>query len=401
MADQLIKKDSVRKTGRMDKTGVESFVGKAMRGDRDALYSLCQAIANRVLFRASCRLNNQQDAEDATQEILIRVCSKIRELKNEEAFGGWLNSIIMNETNRYLVNNTKHGIVLDIDDYLESVVDETGEALPDDFAIRSEDRTEIMEIVKQLPDRQLEAVMLHYYEDMSITETAVAMGVRKQSVISYLVTARSKIKNSIQLQSKKMGTAYNLSLLPMGGLLPQVLHQEADIAPLAQEKWVENAVNNTSEKPIGSVAKTRSAGIISGVIAFVLIAVVAIIAVVVGLHDAEEVPEVQDYSIAQPESMEAVGAVLFAGGKEGYEYINPKHAVAQTDSKHGELIIHDWKITVMGDAEVLFGGKGGDADEALLALTSSGEEGEYMLIFSLEDADGGTYTLSHSFFIDR
>ena len=49
----------------------------------------------------------------------------------------------------------------------------------------------------------------------------------------------------------------------------------------------------------------------------------------------------------------------------------------------------------------LYGGEGGDVGNALWLLSESGEPGEYLLIFSLEDALGGTYLLNSSFLVDR
>ena len=56
---------------------IERMVEKAMHGNRIALAELCQTIARGVLFRLSYKLKNRADAEDATQEVLIRVCESI------------------------------------------------------------------------------------------------------------------------------------------------------------------------------------------------------------------------------------------------------------------------------------------------------------------------------------
>ena len=397
MADQLIQgqKDSVTMAEKADKAAIERFVEKATRGDRDAIYSLCQAIARSVLFRISCRLKNQMDAEDAAQEVLIRVCSKIGEVKDAKAFGGWLNSIIINETNRYVTKNAKHTAVMDIDDYLEVAVDDADEFLPDDFAIKEEDSKALMEIVNQLPTRQWEAIMLHYYEEMTVTETAAAMGVTKQSVARHLVLAREKIKNSIQIQSKKLGKMYSFTFLPLGGLLTQVFRQEsAQIAPVG-EAWMTNIINQAG---VTATAAGGIAGLI-GTVAKVTATIVAATAIGAGLWVTYEPSETVSYTIERPVSIEATGTVQFSGGEPGYEYINPTDVAVQTDSIYGDLTIYDWRITKVNGTGVIYSGKGGDASAALAELSWRGEAGEYLLIFSLGDSLGGKYTLSRTFFI--
>ena len=93
---------------------LEVLVKKATEGDHDAILSLCQEIAKNVLFHAKCVLRNYDDAGDVAQEVLIRVCTKISDLNEPKAFKVWLNSIITNETNRYMMKNSKHSVVLNI-----------------------------------------------------------------------------------------------------------------------------------------------------------------------------------------------------------------------------------------------------------------------------------------------
>ena len=69
-----------------EQLAIEALASKASRGDREALLSLCRAIAKNILFRVSCKVSNRMDAEDTAQEILIRVCANIHSLKDPEAF---------------------------------------------------------------------------------------------------------------------------------------------------------------------------------------------------------------------------------------------------------------------------------------------------------------------------
>ncbi len=95
----------------------EKLVAEAIAGSDGALYSLCRSIEKSVLFRVLRRVRNRADAEDAAQEVLIRVYTKVRELRDPKAFGCWLNRIIVNETNRYMSKNASLGVVIPLADH--------------------------------------------------------------------------------------------------------------------------------------------------------------------------------------------------------------------------------------------------------------------------------------------
>ncbi|MCL2632087.1 MAG: hypothetical protein FWD45_03235, partial [Coriobacteriia bacterium] len=97
----------------------------------------------------------------------------------------------------------------------------------------------------------------------------------------------------------------------------------------------------------------------------------------------------------------AIGTVVFDGGEAGYDYLNPKHASPLTDSIYGELTVLDWRITSLDGAVTYYSGQGNDADDALRQLLVDGSDGEYLLVYTLEDETGSTYSLSHSFSIRR
>ena len=405
MADRLKKGQtaSVKVLEKVDKAVIQKLAEKAKWGDSDALYSLCQAIAKSVLFRMSCKLS-QMDAEDATQDVLFKVCSNIHNLREPKAVSGWLNSIIMQEMGRYLKSNAKQADIVSMDDYLDSLVEENDEFLPGEYIIKEDDRKAVMEIVKQLPERQSEAVLLHYYEGMSITETAEAMNVVRPTVNRYLVLARDKIKKGLQKQAKGTNTLYGLSLLPIGGLLARVFHDEAAMLPPVSEAVISKAVSSSSASSGSKAFKAAKIGafflrLIPSIVLAFAIPIAFVGSLIVGGVLPNKDTLHTESAIVVTDNI--VGSVVFSGGDAGYEYINPKKAFPQLSSKVGEVTIHNWKITNNGGLVIICEGEGCDADAALADLSQNGEDGEYEIIFSLEDEAHDTYTLRHSFFIRK
>ena len=384
-----------------DKAAIEKLAEKAKHGNSDALYALCQAIAKSVLFRMSCKLS-AMDAEDAAQEVLLIVCTNIHTLKEPKAFGGWLNSIIMNEIRRHIASNAKQADVLNMGDYLENMAEANDDFLPSEYVIKEEDRKAVMDIVRQLPERQSEAVMLHYYEGMSITETAEAMGIVRQNVNRYLILARDKIKSGLQQQAKSSNSLYSISLLPIGGLLIKVLQDEAALMPPVNEAIIAKVVSSSSARPGNTSAKKTGVGdFLLRAVPAIVFSISAAIALVGGLLATGVIP----YNQAPPQEQRASitnnvsATVLFSGGNSVYEYINPQIAQVQTGSDIGAVTIRKWSILAVGGTSPIYKGEGGDANSALAELSRYGKDGEYEIIFSIQDGLGDTYTLRRTFFI--
>ena len=277
--------DTVLTKSKYDKATVEQLAAKAKHGDKQALMALCERIVRGVLFRISCRLSNQMDAEDASQEVLIRVCEGIGNLKDPKAFGGWLNRIIVNETNRFAAKNTKTSNVVNIDEYIENDFEDDDESfLPDEYTVRAEDREIVMGIIKSLPDRQMEAVMLFYYEGMNVTEAAEAMGLAKANVSRYLALAREKIRSEIEILSEEKKLSSGFAILPIGGIISRVLRDESSMGLGTSEPWIKSAMNQFTE---GSKALTGGIGIsalFASTTAKVAVGIIAACIVTVGLY---------------------------------------------------------------------------------------------------------------------
>jgi len=195
VSQEVIKPKS--KKSAKDDEAFFALLKEASRGDRAALNSLCEQIVKGVLFRATHLLGNPTDAEDLTQEVLIRVCERISDLRDFRAFRAWLAKIISNEANRYYAKYPKSGAPLNIEDYVDQLYEERAYFFPSESAESAEARKAVMDAIATLSFRQREAVMLHYFDGLSMTEIAKVMGVSKQSVSEYLALSRNKLRKEL------------------------------------------------------------------------------------------------------------------------------------------------------------------------------------------------------------
>ena len=378
------------KAGKVD---IEQLVIRSKGGDRNAMISLCWSIARGVLFRVSRYLSNPMDAEDVSQEILIRVCEKIHTLKEPKAFQGWLNTMIINETRNYVTKSSKRSSIINLEEYAESSNDEDEELLPDDYAVKEEDRKAVMEIIDSLPSRQKEVIILCYYDNMSVNEIASIMNVSQPAVSRYLKLAREKIRKEIQRNYDKSESLYSLSALSIGSILSQVLGQEANhMAPLTGA-WFEQALNR---RLLAGTLKVRSLAAPLGFVQTTAVALVTSLVVAAGLWVGGVFQNPRSFFVPQPEILEVSGEIIFEG-ESGKEHINPTHASAVAQNERGMLRVNSWWVTASGSGIILYSGIGDSADTAINSLRANGQSGTFNLYYLMEDSEGITYTLSRQF----
>ena len=72
------------------------LVKRAKDGDAQALAALCERHAPRVERLARHLLRDPEDARDAAQDTLARLCVKLRQFRGESAFPTWLHRLTVN-----------------------------------------------------------------------------------------------------------------------------------------------------------------------------------------------------------------------------------------------------------------------------------------------------------------
>jgi len=234
--DKVKQQDTINENKKL-----EALVSNAIEGDIEALHRLCESIAQSVLFRTKHILNNPMDAEDVSQNVLIRVCENIHTLRQPKAFKVWLGRIVTNEVRTHMARNTSEHTIVNIDDYVASLVDESEELFPQHCVEVKEFRQDVMEVLSDLPTRQREAMILYYYDQLSVGEIAKIMEIPHQSVSRYLALARvecgKKLKKSSYIDNSKA-----MSIVPFGLMITEVMKMEAEIFNPADLVWFQNAI---------------------------------------------------------------------------------------------------------------------------------------------------------------
>src|SRR3990170_212049 len=77
-------------------TSLEEMARSALEGDRAALESLARALQGDIYGLALRMLWNREDAEDATQEILVRVVTRLSQFDFRSRLKTWVYRVAVN-----------------------------------------------------------------------------------------------------------------------------------------------------------------------------------------------------------------------------------------------------------------------------------------------------------------
>jgi RNA polymerase sigma-70 factor (ECF subfamily) len=181
----------------------------AVRGCREARGVLLCALQDPWYRLCLSLLGDVERATDATQETAVRFLKQISGFRGESQLRTWSMGIALNvvrEMRRKRVRETPAG-----EDGL-AAIDASGVPTParlgldrplspDDEAEHSEDRRRLLESLAQLPDRQREALVLRFLEDLSVEQTADIMGCAEGTVKATVHQALKSMRNRMEKAS--------------------------------------------------------------------------------------------------------------------------------------------------------------------------------------------------------
>lgn len=173
----------------MERSSVANLISGCLAGDKEAREALVLAVQNRVFYHCRKMLKDEDDALDATQEILIAMLTKLDTLKEPAAFWGWLSAMTANYC-RNVLRRGKREIQIPEDEEGNSMLDtfETldEQAIPDKALDSEESRRMIMDLIDGLPEAQRLCVLMYYYDEMGVKDIAAALETSEGTIKSRL-----------------------------------------------------------------------------------------------------------------------------------------------------------------------------------------------------------------------
>ena len=263
-------------------------------------------------------MKNKDDAEDITQNVFITAFEKLNDFEDEAKASSWLRTVAAHKC----LDVLKLRRTVSLDERMED--EEMGEFsepvdenfLPDEYAIDEEKRKIVMDIVrKSLTQEQYLTVIMFYFDEMSISDIAKAMGVPEGTIKSRLNTSRRKIKEGVEMYEKKNDKIY--AAVPFLSLLlqKQAMAEIPTIPPMpsAFVKQIPSPKSNlTVNQAAKGMAKTAGKEGMKMISKKAIIAAVAVVAVGTAgvittkvIHDKKEEKNVEITTLNEEQQLES------------------------------------------------------------------------------------------------
>ena len=151
---------------------------------QEILTRLVETYQTALLHICYMILHDEALAEDAVQETYIKAYKGLESFRGESSDKTWLFRIGVN-----VCRDMKRARWFR---YVDRRVD--FDTLPLRTAPMDDDHEDLAQAVVLLPDKYKEVILLHYYQNMNVTEVAQTLGLAPSSVSNRLKKAREKLR---------------------------------------------------------------------------------------------------------------------------------------------------------------------------------------------------------------
>lgn len=164
-----------------------ALVVRAQNGDAEAFAELIEDHYDLIHRTAWKWCGNRTDAEDVAQDVCVKLGSAISGFDGRSAFSSWVYRITLNAVRDMQRAGKRRG----------KYADAYAEIAPEDQPAEQEEAAtsrQLWAAVRQLPEKQRDAVLLVYAEELSHAAAAEIMGVREATVSWHVHEARKTLR---------------------------------------------------------------------------------------------------------------------------------------------------------------------------------------------------------------
>ncbi len=146
-----------------------------------------------LAYRTACLITGSAaDAEDATQEGLVKAWHALDRFRSDAPFRPWLMTIVANEArNRRRSGRRQDDLAMRVAEARPS-----GDAAPspEAAALAAERRRALLEVVARMPERDRLVIAARFFLELSERETAEVLGCRPGTVKSRVSRALARLR---------------------------------------------------------------------------------------------------------------------------------------------------------------------------------------------------------------
>lgn len=205
--------------GKLNENGDEArLIVSILSGNTQLYHDLIRPYERRVYLMALSFVKNEADAEEIAQEAFLTAFRSLSTFRGESKFGTWLITITLNQARsrlrRQRVRIESLDTTADEDGTISPALLRDWREIPSEYVERQEVRVMLREAVTNLPEIYRQVFQLRDVEELSVIETAEALGISIPSVKTRLHRARVMLQNRLSPLLKTMSPSPTRRWLP-------------------------------------------------------------------------------------------------------------------------------------------------------------------------------------------
>jgi len=177
------------------------LISRILSGERELFHELIRPYERGSFVLAYSILRNHEDAEEAVQQAMLNIFSRLAQLEDVEKFKQWAMRVVENEAKMFRRKRRQN-----LYESIDTSNSEPGEEktfrprqfadwreLPSDIVEQAEVRSAIWKALGELPDIYREVFVLRDMQHLDVAETAQVLGIGQPAVKTRLHRARLMI----------------------------------------------------------------------------------------------------------------------------------------------------------------------------------------------------------------
>jgi RNA polymerase sigma-70 factor, ECF subfamily len=195
----------------MDRTSDRQLLARLRASDQSAVQELAQLYGSKIYQLALRQMHNQEDAEEVTQDVLMKVYRNAGAFRGDAALSSWIYRITFNAAmSRLRSGRAARAAAVERDrlisarsngnDARTSRLDSQADwsSLPDDAVMRAQLRAAVAEAIQELPEVYRVPVVLRDIHGLSTEEASSRLRVKNQTLKSRLHRGRVMLRQRLQ-----------------------------------------------------------------------------------------------------------------------------------------------------------------------------------------------------------
>ncbi|MBD0316941.1 MAG: RNA polymerase sigma factor [Thermoleophilia bacterium] len=176
------------------KLGDLALVAKAKAGDRPALDVLVERHAPRVNRLAAQLMGDFEDARDAAQESLVKLCTRLRQFRGEAQFATWVHRLVVNTCHDFQDRKRVRAT-----EPLPATDEAAGDdADPTRAHVLADLRRDLADAFARLSPDQRAVVVLRDVLDLSYEDVALAARIPVGTAKCYVHRGRERLRERLE-----------------------------------------------------------------------------------------------------------------------------------------------------------------------------------------------------------